>query len=47
MKLGNLIETITTYTGIKYIVKKVSKLLGKDCGCNKRKEELNEIQLWD
>lgn len=47
MKLGNLIETITTYTGIKYIVKKVSKLLGKDCGCSKRKEELNEIQLWD
>lgn len=47
MKLGNLIETITTYTGIKYIVKKVSKLLGKDCGCDKRKEELNEIQLWD
>jgi hypothetical protein len=46
MKLGNLIEIITTYTGIKYIVKKVSKLLGKDCGCDKRKEELNDITLW-
>jgi hypothetical protein len=46
MKLGNLIETITTYTGIKYIVKKVSKLLGKDCGCDKRKEEWNDITLF-
>ena len=46
MKLGNLIELITTYTGIKWVVKKISKLTGKDCGCDKRKEQLNDIELW-
>jgi hypothetical protein len=46
MKLGNLIELITTYTGIKWVVNKISKLTGKDCGCNKRKEQLNDIELW-
>ena len=46
MKLGNLIELITTYTGIKWVVKKISKLTGKPCGCDKRKEQLNDIELW-
>ena len=46
MKLGNLIELITTYTGIKWMVKKISKLTGKSCGCDKRKEQLNDIELW-
>lgn len=43
MRLGDLIERITTYTGIKWIVKKI---LGDDCGCDKRKDDLNDIQLW-
>jgi len=43
MRLGDLIELITRYTGIKYIVKKV---FGDDCGCDKRQEQLNEIELW-
>jgi len=46
MKLGNLIELITKYTGIKSIVKKISKLTGKDCGCEDRKNKLNDIELW-
>lgn len=46
MRLGNFIELITTYTGIKWVVKKWSKLTGKDCGCNDRKNKLNDIELW-
>ena len=46
MKLGDFIELITTYTGIKWVVKKYSKLTGKDCGCNERKEKLNDVELW-
>lgn len=42
MKLGDLIERITSYTGIKYIWKK----LYPNCKCKKRQEELNEIELW-
>lgn len=40
--LGDTIEKITTATGIKKIVNTVSKITGKDCGCNKRKEALNK-----
>ena len=43
MKLGDLIERITYYTGIQYLVKRI---LGNDCGCDKRQEQLNDIQLW-
>jgi hypothetical protein len=46
MKLGNFIELITTYTRIKWLVKKISKLTGKDCGCDDRKNKLNDIELW-
>ena len=46
MKLGNLIEKFTTYTGIRWLVKLI---WGDNCGCDKRKEKLNEIEinLWD
>ena len=37
--LGDSIEKITKATGIKKIVKKV---IGNDCGCDKRKEFLNK-----
>ena len=43
MKLGDLIERITYYTGIKYIVKKMWK---NECGCDKRQEQLNDIELF-
>jgi len=46
MKLGDFIELITTYTGIKWLVKKWSKLTGKDCGCDDRKNKLNDVELW-
>jgi hypothetical protein len=39
--LGDTIEKITAATGIKKVVEKVSEVTGKDCGCNKRKEILN------
>ena len=44
MKLGDLIERITYYTGIKWLVKKV---FGNDCGCDERQNKLNGINLWD
>ena len=37
--LGDTIELITEKTGIKGIVK---KMVGNDCGCDKRKEILNK-----
>lgn len=40
--LGDTIERITTATGIKKVVTTVSKKIGKDCGCNKRKKALNK-----
>ena len=43
MKLGDLIKRITTYTGIKWMVK---KMFGENCGCDKRQEQLNDIELW-
>ena len=43
MKLGNLIELITTYTGIKWLVKKI---WGDDCGCDDRKNKYNDVELW-
>tara|TARA_B110000483_G_C17830070_1_gene402418 strand:- start:25 stop:180 length:156 start_codon:yes stop_codon:yes gene_type:complete len=51
MKIGNILEVIFKYTGIKFIVNLiVVKLLGyKSCGCDKRKEKLNDIKidLWN
>ncbi len=51
MKLGNLLETIFKYTGIKWLVNKiVIDWLGyKSCGCDKRRDKLNSIKidLWN
>jgi hypothetical protein len=44
MKLGDLIEVSTSYTGIKWVVKKISKLTGKVCGCDDRLNKLNDIE---
>lgn len=43
--LGDTIEKITTKTGIKSAVKAVSKVTGKDCGCEERKKALNNPNL--
>jgi len=42
--LGDTIEQITTATGIKAVVEKVSELTGIDCGCEERREKINA--LW-
>ncbi len=52
MKLGDLVYYITYYTGIRWIVKKISKALNKDCGCDERQRKLNEwtdidLDLWN
>ena len=41
--LGDSIEKFTKATGIKKVVNTVAKKTGKDCGCNKRKENLNRL----
>ena len=42
--LGDSIEKITKATGIKKVVDTVNKATGKkDCGCNKRKQNLNRM----
>jgi len=41
--LGDTVEKITTATGVKAVVDTVSKVTGKDCGCNKRKDKLNKL----
>jgi hypothetical protein len=42
--LGDTIEMITVATGVKKLVKKATEIMGvEDCGCNKRKETLNNI----
>jgi len=41
--LGDTIEKVTKATGIKAIVKTVSNVVKKDCGCGKRKDTLNKL----
>jgi len=43
--LGDTIEKITTATGIKKAVDTVSKVTGRECGCGRRKEKLNNHDL--
>ena len=45
--LGDTIESLTTATGIKAVVEKVSEAIGVPCGCEKRREALNEIFPYD
>jgi hypothetical protein len=41
---GDVVEKITTVTGIKAIVKAFTPE-GEDCGCDKRKEKMNELPI--
>lgn len=42
--LGDTIAKITHVTGLDVVADKVAKAMGKDdCGCNKRREKLNEL----
>ena len=45
IRLGDLVERITYYTGIKWVVKKVSKIFAIDCGCDQRHQEWNNIKI--
>lgn len=40
--LGNIVDKITTYTGIKAII----KLIFKECGCEKRRQYLNKWNIY-
>ena len=41
--LGDTIEKVTTATGIKKVVDKISQATGTDCGCAKKKDSLNRV----
>ncbi len=41
--LGDTIHKITTATGIKKVVDKISEKTGKPCGCGQRRETLNKM----
>lgn len=41
--LGDTIEQFTEATGIKAGVEKLAQAIGWDCGCDARKEKLNQI----
>lgn len=41
--LGDSVESFTTVTGIKKLADSLSKKIGKDCGCSKRKKKLNDL----
>lgn len=43
--LGDAIEKITIGTGIKAVVDKVATVTKKPCGCQQRKEALNNPNL--
>ena len=41
--LGDSIEKFTKATGIKKVVDIISEATGVDCGCTRRKEQLNKL----
>lgn len=43
--MGDTVDIITTATGIKRVVRVISSITGKDCGCKKRRERWNDPSL--
>ncbi len=42
--LGDTVAKITNATGLDVFAHKVAKIMGQeDCGCNRRREKLNEL----
>tara|TARA_R110000822_G_scaffold210143_1_gene345983 strand:- start:142 stop:297 length:156 start_codon:yes stop_codon:yes gene_type:complete len=39
--LGDLVHNVTSATGIKKVVDTFSKVTGKPCGCEERRDSLN------
>ena len=44
--LGDRLQKVTERTGIKDVTERVSAWLNIPCGCDERKEKLNQIHLW-
>ena len=40
---GDTVEKFAEATGIKKVVKAISKVTKKDCGCKNRKDTLNKV----
>ena len=45
--LGDTIEKVANATGVSKVVNAVSKVTGKDCGCKKRKKQLNNLVPYE
>jgi len=45
--LGDTVEKITTVTGIKAVVDKISQASGKPCGCKERRDALNRAYPYN
>ena len=45
--LGDTVEKITTVTGIKAVVDKISQVSGKSCGCKERRDALNRTYPYN
>jgi len=41
--LGDLVEAATTVTGVKAATEAVARATGKDCGCKRRRDKLNQL----
>ena len=41
--LGDVVDRVTSATGVKSAVNKVSAELNKECGCEQRREALNKL----
>jgi len=41
--LGDSVEKVMKATGIKKMADKYTEKTGKDCGCGKRKDKLNDL----
>jgi len=41
--LGDVVEAVTTATGIKAGVQVLAKATGRECGCARRRDKLNEL----
>lgn len=46
MLLGDKVTYIFTITGVKKVVDTVSKITNTDCGCQKRQQQLNDVQTF-
>jgi len=41
--VGDVVHTVATVTGVKAATEAVAKATGKDCGCKRRRDKLNQL----